>query len=247
MNTPVNRYHEQITRTGNPKEWEGKYLAETIYCEFPIDDVDPDTGEMITITKQEVIAFRGSLLDKDTISRILFHQQAGECPEELPVTNARRAYRESRAVESLFEVKAKEYNKGSSYSILTAALCADMATAIARDYLEQIAEQPFYFTSVKNVPIINLIGEVDNDKTLYEVRARSERVDSFIYAVFATDGDDAVRRVLDITANNPNEAIARFYQGTVMLSCKPLSYTHVIPREFSDDYLDDAIGFIKDE
>lgn len=74
-------------RTADQRKMLGRYTAETVVRHWTEDFVDEDTKETVSIERRELIVRKGVKLDKDTISGIMFHIQAGDI-EDVLVTDS---------------------------------------------------------------------------------------------------------------------------------------------------------------
>ena len=63
--------------TSDPKEMLGKYLPKRVFKTWNEDFIDEDTGDVVTIERNEVLMERGKLT-KERVSEIMFFIQAGD-------------------------------------------------------------------------------------------------------------------------------------------------------------------------
>ena len=75
--------------TNKPEEMLGKYLAKRLLRTWQEDFVDNDTGEVVSIDRNEIIADRGQLITGDLLAVIRFHLQSGDI-SEVEVSNQKR-------------------------------------------------------------------------------------------------------------------------------------------------------------
>ena len=62
--------------TNKPEEMLGKYLAKRLLRTWQEDFVDNDTGEVVSIDRNEIIADRGQLITGDLLAVIRVHWEA---------------------------------------------------------------------------------------------------------------------------------------------------------------------------
>ena len=75
--------------TNKPEEMLGIYLAKRLLRTWQEDFVDNDTGEVVSIDRNEIIADRGQLITGDLLAVIRFHLQSGDI-SEVEVSNQKR-------------------------------------------------------------------------------------------------------------------------------------------------------------
>ena len=66
----------QSFRTSDPRMMLGKYLAEPVKRTWTEDFIDSDTGEIVSVERNEILMSAGLHLDKERIATIQFHIQA---------------------------------------------------------------------------------------------------------------------------------------------------------------------------
>ena len=65
-------------RTSDPKEMLGKYLPKPVLKTWTEDFIDEDTGETVSIERNEVIMQAGGEITQDKLQQLLFAIQAGD-------------------------------------------------------------------------------------------------------------------------------------------------------------------------
>lgn len=63
--------------TSDPKRMLNRFLVKNVFRKWTENFVDKDTGEVTPVERNELLFERGSFLDKETISRIMFYMQEG--------------------------------------------------------------------------------------------------------------------------------------------------------------------------
>lgn len=67
--------------TSDPKRMLNRFLVKDVFRKWTENFFDEDTGEVCSIERSELLFERGSYLDKETISRIMFYMQEGSITE----------------------------------------------------------------------------------------------------------------------------------------------------------------------
>ena len=62
--------------TSDPKKMINKYIVSTVCKTWTEDFIDEDTGEVVSIERNEVLFPRGTFIDPDVLARIQFSMQA---------------------------------------------------------------------------------------------------------------------------------------------------------------------------
>ena len=73
-------------RTSDPKEMLGKYLPKPVLKTWTEDFIDEDTGETVSIERNEVIMQAGGEITQDKLQQLMFAIQAGDI-EDVEVSN----------------------------------------------------------------------------------------------------------------------------------------------------------------
>ena len=83
------RKTEQRYVTSNPARMLNMYLAKRVLKTWTEDFIDEDTGETVSIERNEVLFERGTLIDQDTLAQIRFSMEADGI-KEVEVSNQKR-------------------------------------------------------------------------------------------------------------------------------------------------------------
>lgn len=75
--------------TSDPKKMINKYIVSTVLKTWTEDFIDEDTGEVVSIERNEVLFPRGTFIDPDVLARIQFSMQADGI-KEVEVSNQKR-------------------------------------------------------------------------------------------------------------------------------------------------------------
>lgn len=141
------RKDEKRYKTSDPKKMLNMFLAARVLKTWKEDFVDEDTGEKVSIERNEILYDAGTAIDQDTLARIRFDMEAGDI-QEVEVSNQRRMARENHANQlALFTVTASIGNKPVKF-LLYARSCQNAMEIIA-DYIELNYSGFFHITQVK--------------------------------------------------------------------------------------------------
>jgi len=161
------RLNEVRLKTSNIREMLGKYLAFDVLKTWIEDFVDPDTTEVVTIERSEMLFKRGTLLDVDKITEIQFFQGTGDITE-VEVSNQQRmakmVYMGGLAPWSVSIQSGKTKKRFLLY-----ANCVQMAIDVIKDFVELNFDEPFFILNVRNftdciiIPDDELKDEDGND------------------------------------------------------------------------------------
>lgn len=112
----------------------GYYLAEDLTKTWQEDFTDGDTGEVVTINRQEIIKRRGEIITPELASSLNFYIQAGDI-ETIRVSDQRRQateYNNTRL--KPYKVTALINNK--RHQFILEAQTVELALDVARDWIE---------------------------------------------------------------------------------------------------------------
>lgn len=249
------RHDEVRYTTGNPHEMLGKYLAANLLRGWTEDFVDEDTGDVVTIERNEIIEQRGELIDGELLARIQFHIQAGDI-SEVEVSNQKRlAYMGSYANCWPYSVTA-EIN-GKKRRFLLYATSVYNALEIAQDYIELNFDGVFEFKQVKIfdycIFIKDNLKRVEDDKTqpdpdkeFYKIEVevlQDEIITPYTFVLQTKDVDTGMIVINNWIAEKIKEQIEKAgrssladYSVTVKAGVIIPCY-RIIDKEFSDAYI----------
>lgn len=165
--------------TSDPKKMLNKYLAQRVLKTWSEDFIDEDTGEVVTIERNELLFQRGTLIDQDILAQIRFCYEAGDIKDEIEVSNQKRL-----AVELingyLQPYIAQATIDSKKYKFLFYATDVDTALLLLKDYIELNYTAGF---------IINMVKEFDSCVILTD-SLKERKIDTL---------------PLDFPGNNPDE------------------------------------------
>lgn len=258
------RFEELSFPTSDPDEMAGRYLAADVKREWEDSFIDKNTGEVVTVTRSELVMKRGEFLSPDNISTLNFYFQCREIHSVL-VTNIKRTAKCLEAnKDTIWKVNVSEGKDQKKRKYILFAQSLDQALRIAKDYLEQTLLQDFKIVAAKNFSSCTIIqkeleeeqkeknGSTDTERSgvleFYNVSttvAARDIVTDMNWLVLATSVDDArmkIRRHIDETIKQKQAEDAAFdasawegYELTVQSgTCSGVDA--VIPHEFSQQY-----------
>ena len=127
------RKDEVRFKTSDIRRIIGKYLATNVLRTWNEDFVDDDTGEVVTIERNEILFERGKYIDNDLATEINFYLQS-EDVKEVEVSNQRRlAYENKRT--SLYPFKISATIGGKRHNFILQAQNIIKAYEVATDYI----------------------------------------------------------------------------------------------------------------
>lgn len=155
----------------------GFYLAE--------DFVDEDKGEVVPVTRYELVMERGTYLDQDEISKLMFHMQAGEI-SEVEVTDVKRSARPMGPTNfKPWKVTAGVNSK--TVVLLLYAKSLQGALEIAGEYLERNYSGGYGFLAVQGFKDAIFIEKTVSEEPGEDVFGNEEpKVDRSFYQVETT-------------------------------------------------------------
>ena len=264
------RHSEKRVTTADPKLLVNMFTANRVLKTWVEDFVDEDTGDVVTIERNEVIFDRGTLLDKEKVAQLQFYIQAGEI-EKVEVSNQKRmAYHvERKYIRPHFAVVEVGDKK---QRILFWAPDIERSIPLLKDYVELKFSGAFFILSIKEfetsiILIDNLKKqasetesqpedetESDDNKKFYQIEFNAEDIDgsssTYTAVVQTYNVDRAMMLINDWLNKNERrryeEAKERGHEyvirefRTTIESAKPIPVGIYIPKEFSNAYLIDA-------
>lgn len=147
MSKVETRKNEVRITTSEPSEMIGKFLSERLCRTWNENFVDEDSGEVVSIERNEIIFDKGTEIDNSNISQINFFLQSGEI-KEVVVSNQRRlAYQvKNEAMYPFYSViRIARKNK----KIILHAASVEMAIEIIKDFSELTFSDGFKLIQVK--------------------------------------------------------------------------------------------------
>lgn len=259
---------EKRFRTKNVRDMIGNYLAAPAVKTWTEDFLDEDTGEVVSIERNEIIFQRGVKIDTELAARIQFCIESGEL-EDVEVSNQCRQAVE-RDLNSMAAWKVRARIDSKNYSFVLHAQNVKSAIAVAIDYIELNYANMFWITGAQLVPGMIIIDNLKKSTHVSDADKGEEgkddekyyKIDADVSILEKGDNDDSnsIRYTFLVKAKNVDLAkeiinawIARAeaekaeregedYNRQVIVSvtaAAPYSCDNVISREFCMAYKDE--------
>lgn len=253
--------------TSNPQEMLGKFLAKRLLRSWKEDFADEDTGEIVSIERNEIIAELGQLIDGDMLARIQFHMETGEVKEVTVSNQKREAFIAENTYQSPWMVVAEIGGKKKKFLLYASSLL--LANEVVSDYVELKFTGMFTVLSAKYLESCIILkdtlqaivedsgGEpIEDDsenglqplKKFYQIDANISVNDGMVsvstFVVETKDVDRAMMIIKDHIAKKIKERAEKNqeeeYEFDVKLeTAKILSCNYIIDREFSMAYTEE--------
>lgn len=121
-------------RTDDTRRMVGKFFASRVFKTWYEDMIDHDTGEAISIERNDLLFENGKYIDEETAQSIAFHIQCGDITD-VEVSNQRRlAHPDKRYTLLPFKATAVIGNKRKSF--ILQAQSATLAIEVVTDFIE---------------------------------------------------------------------------------------------------------------
>lgn len=240
------KFSEVVVRTSVLEEMVGKYFAERVLRTWKEDFVDEGTSEVISMTRNEVLFYRGVEIDNHVLSQINFWIQSGDIKDVL-VSNQKRTGVSVKTSSSVYCVTVLSSGKKRNYYLY--ANSVEMATKIMNDFLEQKIEGGFSFVAAKEIGYSNLIPLVDEDASdldfyKVEVDVSYEEDEPFnqVYILQANDAEDAKEIIIKfISLRMEKENNVRPFEVTI-LSARTIPCNNIVDYDFVKEYFDNNLN-----
>lgn len=141
------RKTEQRYVTSDPAKMLNMYLAKRVLKTWTEDFIDEDTGETVSIERNELLFERGTLIDQDTLAQIRFSMEADGI-KEVEVSNQKRMAFENEN-KCLYPYIAQAQIGDKKYKFLLYATGLENVIAILKDYIELNYQSGFTLTMAK--------------------------------------------------------------------------------------------------
>ncbi|TFU95291.1 hypothetical protein E4T81_01815 [Barnesiella sp. WM24] len=144
-------------RTDDTRRMVGKFFASPVFKTWYEDMLDSDTGEVISIERNNLLFEAGKYIDEETAQSIAFHLQCGDITE-VEVSNQRRIAQPAKRYTLLpFKATAQIGNKKKSF--ILQAQSATLAIEVVTDYIELNFTSRFVVDSVKAMPGVIILND----------------------------------------------------------------------------------------
>lgn len=257
------RKNEVKYSTLEPKKLLNRYIAERVLKIYTDDFIDEDTGETVSIERNEILFSTGTFIDQDVLAKIRFSIEAGEITKDIEVSNQKRmayVYENTFLYPYLSQVKIGNKKK----KILFYANSLETALLIIKDYVELNYEGSFSVAMIKEFPsCIILIDkfkkpeqedteeEKDNRK-YYQIEAKIQCEEdepgvTYPFIVYTLNVDRAMMLITEYMNKQEEDRFKKAlekgedYEKKVITSmveeAKLISVGDFISKEFSEAYL----------
>lgn len=245
------RFNVEVRTTSEPKEMLNMYLAENLYRTWTEDFHDEDSGEIVSINRQERVAAKGVYIDQDLLQLITFHLQAGDIKTVKVISQKRRAeyWCTSRMVPHVVKVNAS----GIPKRVLLVANDCTSAIECVKDYMElaYIDIDAFSISEVRRLSgciIIDKVEEGENEDFMswYQTEVELKYYDAehdginarnskIVYLVFARDVEHSSSKVqVELAESLLNEDSQP--DDIIVKKAVPFPCTDVIAKDFCRAY-----------
>lgn len=253
----VTRLTERKFRSNDPKKIAGKYLASRALRTWTEDFTDEDTGEIISIERNEELMKRGTYLTPEKVSELSFFFQSGDLKDVEVTTQVRPGtintfYRAClcEATVYIFPAGVKKY--------LLHAISIGQAYDIMADYIELFQPGQSTIRGIKSMGEYSYIHpnkETDEDEMrnivpFYKAQGSIVYLDeehdelhpgkeTYKFVLQANDvkeANDIVKQQLAKAENTLKEQGFRI-QKVSTIAAQPYPIAGIVPRPFSEVYI----------
>lgn len=116
--------------TSDPKKMLNMYLAKRVLKTWEESFIDEDTGETVTIERNEILFDRGTLIDQDTLAKIRFSMEADGI-KEVEVSNLKNKEEEC---EKQAKEKGHEFRKREIHTAIESAKPIPVGRFIPKEF-----------------------------------------------------------------------------------------------------------------
>lgn len=175
-----NKFNQEIVTITDPadlKNYPTYYTGERVLKSWTEDFADKDTGDIISIERNEVLFDRGMPLN-DIYSELLFHMQSGDVSTVL-LSNQCRNGAEIKSYTATYMISIEVIGKKRSKAkYLLHSNSVEHAIACIKDYCELEIYGAFEILAVKKFPVILVV-----DNNLVRVEDEQKEEDPKYYQV----------------------------------------------------------------
>lgn len=236
------RKNEIILNTSDAAEMYSKYTAETVFRTWQETVVNTDSSSIDTINRNEIIAEKGVLIDKELLSELTFFLQSGEL-KSVKVSNIARpgtVYESDTSSAYIITICGMD----KKYNFYTYGNSVNMAIEIACDFIEQKLTGHYTITSVREQNNLILISDdvdfndIDSDYTYYEVELKvysSKYSVNNKYLLKAFDAEDAKDKIEEYMSLLNDDSEINY----TLISAKKIRCKSIIDNKFSNKYINE--------
>lgn len=195
------KFDEILITTSDVSKMKDLYLGQRLLRTWKEDFIDEDTGEVVSIERNELILQKGTHLDTSNLQIINFHLQSGDI-KEVVVSNQKRDCTRIHKGVNLWQVSI-ELN-GKKKNIYLYANSVENAIDIATDYIEQNHSGSFALKNLKELDYINLIIEKNDEDLDEEINDKETSI--YVVNVEITEEEGSYKNAFILKANDVEEA-----------------------------------------
>lgn len=144
-------------RTDDTRRMVGKFFASRVFKTWYEDMIDQDSGEVISIERNDLLFENGKYIDEETAQSIAFHIQCGDITD-VEVSNQRRIAHPDKRYR-LLPFKATAVIGGKRKSFILQAQSATLAIEVVTDFIELNFTSLFVVDSVKAMPGVIILND----------------------------------------------------------------------------------------
>lgn len=246
----MTRFDEVTLRVSDPKEMLGKITAECVCRKWNEDFTDTDTGEIVTVERNEVIVPNHKVLDQDDVQEIQFHMQSGDIKDVL-VTNQMRIGDADTQFTRTYIVQVE--GEGKLVCYVPGAYNAGMAYQITTDYAEQVLKGWLSVPSIKTTEAMLITYKrsyADDERPMYyqvtilrednpEYNSLTDKPAKMKYLVYAVDTDEATAIVMGYLKQNDKKQNHDDWFIYTAIKVEQSGVTDIVPTDICLRYMKD--------
>ncbi len=236
------KHEETIFTATSIEEMKGLFTAKRLLRTWYEDFVDEDTGETVSIERNEIILDKGALLDNVTLQTVNFYLSSGDIKEVLVSNQQRLGLFSDEYYTSTWCVTAVINDKKKNIYLYSNSV--HIALDIAKDFIEQTYPGRFGIASVKELNNATLITSVsqenDGEMKFYRIEVEIEKDETTQNAEFIIKGMDAenAKALIEAYLKMKFEKDNDFEEfNLTLLSAKVIPCEAVIDADFCLKYL----------
>ena len=183
------------------------FLAVDVKRSWTEEFVDEDKGEVVPVTRYELVMEQGTFLDPDNISKLEFHFQTGDVAE-VEVTNIQRCCK-PMGPGSFKPWKVTAYAGGKNIVLLLYARSLEGALAIGGEYVARNYTGGYTFSAVQGFKDCIFFEKDFSEEAQKDVFGNEEKVERAFYqsevAVKWIHDDYVTERLFVVLAKDVDE------------------------------------------
>jgi len=241
------KHQEKRFLASTLEEMKGFYTTKRLLRTWFEDFIDEDTGEKVSIERNEIILNMGILLDNHHLQVVDFHMRSGDITSVEVSNQKREGIFSNEYLTSIWCVTATI--GGKKKNIYLYANSVFIALEIATDFIEQTYPGHFGILGVKElndaILITNVSQENDGELKFHNIEVEIEKDEHSYNNVFIVKAMNAENGKALIEAFLKNKFISENENDEfqlILLSAKVIPCEAVIDASFSAKYLEEEKG-----